>query len=243
MRNTWLIAWKEIRGYFTSPMAYVVGFIFVGLTGYFFVRSVDSALSGPNFPEASLRHLFSQMSIFIIPWLAPVLTMRLLAEEQKIGTLELLLTAPVRDWEVVMGKFVASMTFFLGTLALTLWYVLMLSWRGNPDPGTLASGYLGIILYGSTAIAIGLLASSFTSNQIVSAVVSLGILVLLTFLEVGADQVGGLGSLVVAQLGITTHFGDFVRGVIDSSNVVYYLSFTAVFLFLTVRNLETRRWR
>lgn len=243
MKNTWVIAWKEIRGYFASPMAYVVALIFLALTGYFFVRSVDSALSGANFPEASLRDLLRNMSIFILPWLAPVLTMRLLAEEQKVGTIELLLTSPVRDWEVVMGKFVACMAFYLGALALTLWYVVMLMWRGNPEMGPLLSGYLGIILYGAAGISVGLLASSLTSNQIVAAVVSLGILVLLSFLELGADQVTGVGSTIVAQLGLTTHFDDFVRGVIDTSHLVYYVSFIAVFLFLTIRSLETRRWR
>ena len=243
MRNTYAIAWKEIKGYFTSPVAYVVALIFVALTGYFFVRSVDSILSGANFPEASLRGLLTQISIFILPWLAPVLTMRLLAEEQKMGTIELLLTSPVKDWEVVLGKFFASMVFFLGALSLTLWYVLMLEWRGNPEIGPLLSGYLGIILYGGAAIAIGLLASSFTSNQIIAAVVSLGILVLLTFLEVGADQVTGIASTIVGQMGMTTHFDDFVRGVIDTSNVVYYVSVMAAALFLTVRSLETRRWR
>ncbi len=243
MRNTATIAWKEIKGYFTSPVAYVVALMFVALTGYFFVRSVDSILTGANFPEASLRGLMRQISIFILPWLAPVLTMRLLAEEQKIGTIELLLTSPVRDWEVVLGKFIASMTFFLAALAMTLWYVLMLEWRGNPEMGPLLSGYLGIILYGGAAMSVGLLASSLTSNQIVAAVTSLGLLVLLTFLEVGADQVTGVASTIVGQLGMTTHFDDFVRGVVDTSNVVYYLSLMAVFLFLTVRSLETRRWR
>ena len=113
MRNPWAIAWKEIRTYFTSPVAYVVALIFVALTGYFFVQSVDSTFSGGDFPEASLRDTLNQISIFILPWLAPVLTMRLLAEEQKMGTIELLLTSPIRDWEVVLGKFLASFTFFI----------------------------------------------------------------------------------------------------------------------------------
>lgn len=243
MRNTLAIAWKEIRAYFTSPVAYVVALIFIALAAYFFVRSVDSILTGANFPEASLRETLEQISIFILPWLAPVLTMRLLAEEQKIGTIELLLTSPVRDWEVVIGKFLAAMTFFLATLSLTLWFVLMLFWRGNPESGPLLSGYLGMILYGGAALSIGLLASSFTSNQIVAAVISLGILVLLTFLEVAADQVTGVTSVIVGQLGTTSHFDDFVRGIIDTSNIVYYISIIVIFLFLTVRSLETRRWR
>ena len=105
------------------------------------------------------------------------------------------------------------------------------------------SGYLGIILYGSAGISIGILTSSLTSNQIIAAVVSLGILVLLTFLELGAEQVSGVGGTIVGQIGITTHFDDFIRGVIDTSNIVYYISVTSVFLFLSVRSLETRRWR
>ena len=243
MKTTWTIAWKETRGYFSSPVAYVVALIFVALTGYLFVQSIDRPASGATFPEASLRGLFEQMSVVILPWLAPVLTMRLLAEEQKMGTIELLLTSPVRDWEVVLGKFIASMAFYLGALALTLWYVIMLMWRGDPEIGPLLSGYLGIILYGAAAISIGLLASSLTNNQIVAAVVSLGVLVLLTFLELGADQVSGVGSTIVAQLGFTTHLDDFVRGVIDTSHIVYFVSVTAVFLFLTTRSLEARRWR
>ncbi|MFB3092532.1 MAG: ABC transporter permease, partial [Dehalococcoidia bacterium] len=209
MRNTWAIAWKEIRGYFTSPVAYVVALIFVALTGYFFVRSVDSILSGPNFPEASLRDTLRQISVFILPWLAPVLTMRLLAEEQKMGTIELLLTSPVRDWEVVLGKFIATMVFFLGALALTLWYVLMLAWRGNPEIGPLLSGYLGIILYGGAAISIGLLASSLTSNQIVAVVMGVGVLLLLTFIDLAADQVGGGLSTLLEEIGLRSHFDDF----------------------------------
>ena len=243
MKNTWVIAWKEIRAYFSSPTAYVVALIFSALTGYFFVRSVDMAIGGANFPEASLRDLLRNMSIFILPWLAPVLTMRLLAEEQKIGTIELLLTSPVRDWKVVLGKYFACMVFYLAALALTLWYVIMLVWRGNPEPGPLLSGYLGIILYGGAGISVGLLASSLTSNQIVAAVVSLGVLVLLSFLELGAEQVTGVLSTIVAQLGMTTHFDDFVRGVVDTSNVVYYLSVIGISLFLATRSLETRRWR
>ena len=135
------------------------------------------------------------------------------------------------------------MVFYLAALALTLWYVIMLVWRGNPEPGPLLSGYLGIILYGGAGISVGLLASSLTSNQIVAAVVSLGVLVLLSFLELGAEQVTGVLSTIVAQLGMTTHFDDFVRGVVDTSNVVYYLSVIVISLFLATRSLETRRWR
>ena len=187
MRNTWAIAWKEIRGYFTSPVAYVVALIFVALTGYFFVRSVDSILSGPNFPEASLRDTLRQISVFILPWLAPVLTMRLLAEEQKMGTIELLLTSPVRDWEVVAGKYIASLLTLVVTIALTSYYVLLLYAFGDPDSGPVLSAYLGLFLFSAAALEIGLMASSLSSNQIVAAVIGMAGVPPLSVLKPRAD--------------------------------------------------------
>jgi ABC-2 type transport system permease protein len=180
---------------------------------------------------------------FMMWWLPPLLTMRLLAEEQKLGTIELLLTAPVYDWEVVIGKYLASLTFFMTTLALTLYYVLLLYWFGNPDSGPIWSAYLGTILYGAAALSVGLLASSLTSNQIVAAVIGVGLLLLLTFIDLAADQLGGGLSTFLAEVGLRSHFDDFSRGVVDTSNLVYYLALTGVFLFLTIRSLESRRWR
>ncbi|MDP6402457.1 MAG: ABC transporter permease subunit [SAR202 cluster bacterium] len=237
MRNTYIIAWKETKGYFSTPMAYVVGAMFLVLTGIFFVEDVTSA-----FPEASVRALMDWASFFMV-FLTPLLTMRLLAEEQKLGTMELLLTAPVRDWEVVMGKYIASFLILVVTIALTLFYVFLLYWYGDPDTGPVLTAYLGLVLYGAAALAIGLAASSLSGNQIVAAVVGMAVLLTLTFLDRVADLLSGVAADVFDRMGVDAHLVDFTRGVVDMSHVVYFVSMAAVFLFLTVRSLESRRWR
>lgn len=238
MRNVVLIGWKETRTYFASPTAYVVGVVFLALTGFFFVANVSSP-----FPEASTRG-FLVPATFIMVLFAPIITMRLLAEEQKLGTLELLLTSPVRDYEVVLGKFLASMAIFLVALAFTLYYALLLYWYGDPDTGPLLSGYLGFLMYGAAALSVGILASSLTANQIVAAVLSFGLLLILTLVNQAADIVTGtVAKTVLTEIALTGHFEDFVRGVIDTSHIIYYVTFTAVFLFLAIRSLESRRWR
>ena len=237
MRVSLAVARKEVLAYFTSPMGYIVALVYLALTGFFFGISLSGV-----FPEARIEG-YIQPSRFILILLAPALTMRLLAEEQKLGTLELLLTAPVRDWELVLGKFLASFTFLIVTLSLTLYYVILLYAFGNPDSGPIWSAYLGLILYGATALSVGLLASSLTNNQIVSLVVGFGILIILALIDQAATLVGGVASTILEQAGLGTHLDDFSRGVVDTSHIVYYITATAIFLFLTVRSLETRRWR
>ncbi len=235
--NTFNIAWKETKLYFGTPAAYIVGAMFLGLTGVFFVADVTAP-----FAEAGVRGIVDWASFFII-FLAPLLTMRLLAEEQKLGTLELLLTSPVRDWEVVLGKYIASFLILAAILAVTLYYVVIIYSFGDPDTGPVLSGYLGLLLYGAAALAIGLLGSSLSSNQIVAAVVGIAILLMLSFVNLIADIVTGVASEVFNGMSMNEHIVDFSRGVIDTSSLVFFLSLTAVFLFLTIRSLETRRWR
>ena len=237
MRNTLAIASKEIKAYFLTPTAYVVGAMFLVLTGIFFVFEVTS-----TFPEATVRGLVQWSSFFML-FLSPLLTMRLLAEEQKMGTLELLLTAPVRDWEVVMGKYLAALLTMVVTVLLTLYYVALLYWFGDPDTWPVLSAYLGLLLYGAAAVAVGLLASALSSYQIVAAVVGTAVLLTLSFLDAVADLVTGVAAQVLTGLSMDSHLVDFNRGVMDGSNIVYYVSVTAVFLFATVRLLETRRWQ
>ena len=237
MRVSLAIAWKEIQTYFTSPMGYIVALVYVALTGFFFALSISE-----EFPEATVDGYIDPSS-FILLLLAPAMTMRLMAEEQKLGTMELLLTSPVRDWEVVLGKFLASFAFFLITISLTLAYVILLYWYGNPDSGPVWSGYLGLILYGGAALSVGLLASSLTNNQIVSLVVGFGILLLLSLIDQASDLVDGVPSTILSQMGMTTHLDDFSKGLVDTYHIVYYITVVVVFLFLTVRSLETRRWR
>lgn len=235
--NTFNIAWKETKLYFGTPAAYIVGAMFLGLTGVFFVAEVTAP-----FAEAGVRGIVDWASFFII-FLAPLLTMRLLAEEQKLGTLELLLTSPVRDWEVVLGKYIASFLILAAIVAVTLYYVVLMYSFGDPDTGPVLSGYLGLLLYGAAALAIGLLGSSLSSNQIVAAVVGIAILLMLSFVNLIADIVTGIASEVFNGMSMNEHIVDFSRGVIDTSSVVFFLSLTAIFLFLTIRSLETRRWR
>ena len=237
MRTVRAVAWKEIQIFFLSPTAYIVGLIFLALTGFFFTIDL-----GDPFPEATLSPFF-QWTVVIFILLAPTLTMRLIAEESKLGTIELLLTAPVRDWEIIIGKYLASLFFLLFLLSMTGFYVILLFVFASPDSGPIYAGYVGLALYGAAALAIGMLTSTMTNNQIVAAVVAMGILLVLFFTYQAADVIGGIPGEIIVELGMKTHFDDFDRGVIDTKHVVYYLSVIAFFLFLSVRTLESRRWR
>jgi ABC-2 type transport system permease protein len=237
MRTAQAIAWKEIQVYFSSPTAYIVGMMFLAITGFFFARHLNDP-----FPEATLSSFYDGATIIMV-FLAPILTMRLMAEEQKLGTIELLLTSPVRDWEVVVGKYLASLVFLLATVAMTLYYTILLFVYASPDPGPIYAGYLGLALYGGAALSIGMFCSTLTSNQIVAAVVAMGILLLLFFADLASENIGGAASTIISELSISSHFDDFDRGVIDTKHIVYYLSFIAFFLFMSIRALESRRWR
>ena len=200
MTNTFTIAWKETKAYFTTPTAYIVGAMFLVLTGIFFVFDMTRP-----FAEASVRNFVSWANLFIM-FLAPLLTMRLLAEEQKLGTLELLLTAPVRDWEVVLGKYIAAFITLMVTVAFTLYYVILLYVFSSPDTGPILSAYFGLVLYGTAALAIGLMASSLSGNQIVAAVVGIGILLTLSFIDRIASIVEGLAADVLNGISMNAHF-------------------------------------
>ena len=185
MNNLIAITAKETKAYFAMPSAYVVGAMFLVLTGVFFVFDISSP-----FAEAGVRGLVDWASFFTI-FLAPLLTMRLLAEEQKLGTLELLLTSPVREWEVVLGKYIASLAMLLAIQFVTLYYVLMIYVFGDPDSGPVLSSYLGLILHGAAALAIGILGSSLSANQIVAAVVGTAVLLFFTFIDRVSSLVAG----------------------------------------------------
>jgi len=237
MRNIGIIAAKEFRSYLNAPMAYIVTAIFLALSGTFFA----TYLAGTNYTDTSLAG-FLNAAGFLILLFAAVMTMRLIAEEKKLGTFELLLTAPVRDAEIVLGKFAASIAVLTAMLALTLYYPLLLIVFGDPDLGPIATSYFGLLLIGAASLAVGIFASSITSNQIVAAVVAGGILFGLWFLGTATRFApGGLGE-VLSYLSLVDHFPDFVRGIIDTRAIVYYLSVTALFLFLAVRSIETGRW-
>ena len=238
MRRTALICGKEIGTYLSSPMAYIVSAIFIALSG----ASFTTYLAQTSYSDTSIRGFLETGQLLILLFSA-LLTMRLISEERKLGTWELLLTAPVREYEIVLGKFFSCLLVLVGMLILTLYFPLLLLIFGDPDIGPILTSYLGLFLLGSASVAIGIFASSLTPNQIVSAVVAGGILFGLWFL-------GMVGSLIPEPLGeilsyfsLSEHFPGFVRGVVDTRDLVYYLSVTAVFLFLSVRSIETERWR
>jgi ABC-2 type transport system permease protein len=237
LRNTLFIAGKELRSYFVSPVAYVIVAFWLVATGFFFWRSVDVT------NEASLRDVFSVVTILLL-LISPALTMRLLAEESRTGTLELLLTAPVRDWSVVIGKFLGALGLYAVMIGLTLTYpVLLMLLGGNPDWGPIWSGYIGLLLLGMSFLAVGLFASSLTSNQMVSAVIAFVILLILFVISQVAGSVSsGVGDFL-SKFSLTDHFDSFPRGIIDLKDVIFYLTFTAVVLFFTVQVVEGRRYR
>ena len=240
------VASKDIRVYFGSPMAYIVAMTFMLATGVAFLWDL-----GSPFPEASLANFFGGSvqagnvfgaALVLIPF-GPILTMRLLAEERKMGTLELLLTAPVRDWEVILGKYSASLVFLVFMLALTGYYVLLLSVFGRPDVGPILSGYLGIVLYGMVALSVGIFSSALTSNQVVAAVLGTAIMGLLYGMSRLGQLVGGKFGDILVFVGLEGRLDDFIVGIVDSSSIVYFVSLVCLFLFLAWRVLESRRWR
>ena len=236
MREMLYIAGKELRSYFVTPVAYLVIGPWLALVSLFFFFSVAAQ-------DASLRNVFGVM-IIILLFAIPALTMRLFAEEQRTGTLELLLTAPVRDWAVVLGKFIGVLCLYIVMLAITLFYPLLLAlYNGNPDWGPILSGYLGILLFGMAALSIGMFASSLTSNQIASAVIGIVILVALFVIGNLGQSVGtGLADFL-GKLSISNRMDQFERGVIHLGDVIFYLSFSALVLFLTVQVIDARRYR
>lgn len=236
MGQAWTIARREFATYFVSPIAYVVGTIFVLVMSLIF-----------NFfrlPElqyyATTQPIFADIA-FLSFFIVPALTMRLIAEERQTRTLELLLTAPVREGAVVVGKFLAAYGFYIVLLLLASIYPLILFAFGNPDPRVFWTGSLGIALFGGAIVAIGTLASSLTRNQIVSFIVGLGILLALWIVDTPAEIFGPAVAQVLHALSILQHLSDFGQGVLDSRHVVYFVSVTVGALFLATRALEGRR--
>lgn len=236
MRNVLAVAEREIRSYFASPLAYVVIAAFLVMAGFLFGAILDATR------EASLRGLIQNVSVLFL-FLIPAISMRLLAEEQRTGTIEVLLTNPVQEWEIVVGKFLASLVLVIVMLLLTLLYPLFLFLFGNPDRGPIIAGYLGVLLQASAFLAVGLLASSLTQNQIVAAIVAFAFLLVLWLSDSLGQFLGGTVGSIISYLSVINHFGDFPRGVINSKDVVYYLTLVAAGLVLSTLALQSRRLR
>lgn len=238
MKNTILIASREFRSYLTSPMAYIVACVFLALMGALFIWYLDST----DYQDTSITGYLDIWGNLVLMLFAAVLAMRLIAEEKKLGTWELLLTAPVRDTEVVLGKFLGSLGMLAVMLALTLYFPLLLWAFGDPDIGPIITGYLGLFLLGAASLSIGLFASSITTNQIVAAVIAGGILAVLYFIGMAGDAMSGAAGNIISYISLYSHFPAFMVGIIDTKAIIYYLSVTALFLFLSMRSVETGRW-
>jgi len=246
---------KELYGIFASPIFYAVAFIFLVISGIFFYLILDyfnnlsfELARNPmlaeqvNVMEIVLRSFFLNLS-FIFLFLAPMLTMRLYAEERKSGTLELLFTYPVTDMAAVFAKWAASATAFLMLLAGTLPGILALALTTAPAWKPILSGYLGAFLLGCAFLSLGTFTSSITQNQIVAAVLAFGLLLVLWFVGEGKTIFGPTLGGIAEYLSVTKHFESFSKGVLDSRDLLYYVLFTVLFLFLTLRQMSSYRWR
>jgi ABC-2 type transport system permease protein len=260
MRNFAAVYTKEMRSYFASPVAYVIAGVFLFLSGYLFRNILmqfnvwclqygqrAQQMGGMGMPNLNLNEMvvsqFFAVMYFIWLLVVPMLTMRLWAEEKKSGTIELLMTSPISTGEVLLGKFFACFTLYTLIVGLTLIYSIILAVYGDPDWGPIATAYLGYLLLGATFIGAGILASSLTENQVVAALLSFGMLLLLWLIDWSASFAGPTAAKVLQYLSIIEHLKDFQQGVIDTKDVLFYLSLTFFTLFLTGRVIESRRWR
>jgi len=255
MNNILAIAHKELKSYFASPVAYVVigfsailfGWFFINLL-YYFDRTqmqAGSGFQGPqaiNVNEIMISPLFLNVSVILL-FTLPLITMRTYAEEKRSGTIELLLTSPLTDLQIVMGKFLGGLVLYGAMLAVTLVHMAILFAYGNPEWRPIATGYLGLILMGACFLSLGLFVSSLTRNQIVAGMVTFAVFLMFWVINWIATFMGPTSQAVLNYLSITEHLNDFARGVIDTKHVVYYLSFIAFSLFLTVRAVDSERWR
>ncbi len=246
MRNVWIIARREYKLFFISPVAYVVAFFFMLILGIFFFINLMQAFNQSVYQSyaPSVQMIISPMVTLLVFFL-PAISMRSFAEENRMGTMELLFTAPVKDWELVVGKWLGSFLFMFSLLVLTWVFPIILNFFVKPgiDQGLFLSGYLGLLLMVASLIAIGVFISSLFNNQIVAFIVTLLITMALWFISQLASGTGGLGNQVLSYFGYIDHFMNFYQGTIDLSDVVYYLSLTSLALLLGTVSVEMRRWR
>lgn len=259
MYKIWAIFERELKSYFVSPIAYVIIALFIAVAGIFFYLILSSfvqkcfqvdmysqqwqQMTPPmNLHEWVTRPFFGNVATIAL-MILPLMTMKLYAEEKKTGTIELLQTSPITNVQTLIGKYAASVVLYIVMLMITFFYMLFLFAYGKPEIAQIFSGYLGILLIGSSYLAIGLLFSTFTDNQIVAAVSTIA--VILVFWAVGwvsnfLDP--GLGKLL-SQFSLIEHLDDFEKGIIDTKNIAFYLSFIFISLFLSYASIESARWR
>ena len=254
MNNVLAIAQKELKAYFASPIAYIVIGFFVLLFGFFYYTLLmifnqqSMQMMGfegapvQNVNDQMIRPLFLNASVIVL-FVLPMITMRTYSEEKRSGTIELLLTSPLTDFQIIMGKFLGAMALYGAMLAVTFVHMAVLYAFGSPEWIPIATGYLGMLLMGGCFISAGLLISSLTKNQIVAGMITFAVFLLLWVINWIGSFTGPTTKAVLDYLSITSHLDDFTRGILDTKHLVYYLSFIAFGLFLTARSVDTERWR
>ena len=259
MKNSYYIYMRELRSYFVSPIAYVVIALFLAISGIFFYLLLQSFIQMSfrmmmqaqqfrmqvppmNINQMVIRSLFLNMSIITL-FMVPMITMKLFSEEKRSGTIELLFTSPITNWEIVIGKFFAAFTVYAAMISGTVSYVSVLFIYGNPELMPVLSGYIGLMLMGAMTVAIGGLISALTENQIIAAVGCFGTMMILWFIGFASSFVGPELGALIKYLSVMEHFTDFAKGVIDSSNMVFYLTIAFFSLFLTYQAVESSKWR
>lgn len=252
IKNVWTIARRDFRSSFTSPVAYIViaaflgvmGFMFFNLLDYFRMQSLQFQMGGkaPSLADGIIRPLYGNMNVVYL-LLLPFITMRVFAEERKLHTLELLMTSPVTLTEIVVGKFLGSFLFLLVTVGLTLIYPVVLYFSGNPDMGTVLSSAMGTLLMSACYLAVGILCSSLTENQIIAGALTFLICLFFWLISWVSTTAGPVWGDFFTYLSLITHYNNFASGTLNSSDVVFYLSFIGIGLFLTHRVLDSYRWR
>jgi ABC-2 type transport system permease protein len=252
--NTFTICRKEMNSYFRSPIAYIVMALWAVLAGFFFYfamsffvqRSIESTMQGQSFPmdvnEWVIRPVFSNISVIGL-FLIPMITMRLFAEEKRSGTIELLVTSPVKDLEIILGKWLAAVTLYSAMLGLSLVSMGLLFLYGRPDWKPMLVGFLGLLLQGGCLLAIGTWVSTCTRNQIVAGVAGFAISLLLYVLNWVSEFGSTAMDKVIGYLSVQQHYESFSKGVLDSKDIIFYVSVIFVGLFLTARSMESLRWR
>src|SRR6202171_4136448 len=254
MRNVWIIFRKELRSYFVSPVAYLLLTMFGLIFGFFFwnvlfsfvVAGMESQMRGQMFPmnvnEEMIRPLLQNVSVVGL-FFIPMITMRLFAEEKRTGTIELLATSPIRDMEVIIGKWLAALILYAVMLLFSAVNFAFLFRYGNPDWRPLAIGYLGLLLQAGGLLAVGTFISTLTKNQIIAGAATFGVCLMLWVLEWVAGYETAAWAKVLAYFSVISHFESFAKGVVDTKDAVYYVSLIFLGLFLTSRSMESLRWR
>jgi len=253
MSNILAIAQKELKSYFASPIAYVIIGFFALVFGYFYIVSINVFLQMAmqmgvpgqgqvNVNNMAIRPLLQNVSVVAL-FVLPLITMRTYAEEKRSGTIELLLTSPLTDFQIIMGKFIGAVALYALMLAITLPHMAVLFIYGNPEWKPIVTGYLGLLLMGASFISMGLWISSLTKNQIVAGMITFAMFLLLWTINWAIDSAGPSMQKVLTALSITDHFDDFSKGVLALRHLVYYLSFITFGLFLTAKSVDSERWR